>query len=654
MNLYEKVKCHCKHTTRCLNQHGQVLALYAIAFPMLFIFVFVGVDMGWYYLNRSRLQNAAEAAAIAGANTLKMNNDVKNVKKILLVYDDEYAGNETAEPTLDAANISAVYYANKNLNDTAESADAVDTETPAATSTITNSWTKGSVKFVTKDNKTENDKYITTLYKDDANNYYYYVVLQEQVSHLIMPGWFDDMPDEVHAVAKLTVSENGAPEHVTTPEVGKKEQEVIENLKNDNVIVGNWEVQNYYKENPSRRAAYKEKFGHEIYLKAWNHFQDLYNHHAIYEATYRTETIVIQDGEGSNVVTTDAAINTIDPHSYIYNSNGASYSWEKLDSINVDFKPESSLKYPYYLEDWDLQLGYFGGSTPQYKDWWSGKKGSLVNRCNLRIHSSIKIEQPYLVRSNVNYDAYNDSPYVTGEDVLWGRIESEPMIYKWNDNLKVAGLSSVRQIILNFNQSNTAKNAEGKYIYRPLILFYDGPERYDTNNPLRESKPVIVNMNAPFRGVLYAPKSAVVVVGDKTDKFQGFIMAKEYKRLKTTADFEAELSADSSKYTRKNDDFEEKVAVDNPYYAPQPDEHGNYYTSGSYSAEPQKIKWKYTKITENGIEMYVDNYGNVQYMPYPDAPKKYGIYDNFGRTDFTTHGYSVVQESLYNMLVVKQ
>ncbi|MBQ9488188.1 MAG: pilus assembly protein [Selenomonadaceae bacterium] len=654
MNLHEKFKSACKR----LNQHGQSLVLYAIAFPMLFMFVFVGVDMGWYYLNVSRLQNAADAATIAGANTLKSTNDLTNVKKILLV--DEFFNKEDEKDSITDlinANVAATDYANKNLNETAESGDIAEDKVNA----ITNSWTHEPVKLVMEsDIEKQNDPFTGLFKKND--NYYYQVVLQEDVEHFMMSGWdwlpLDPMKAEVTAVAKLTVSENGAPEHVTTPEVGEKEQKVFEELKNDNVIVGNWEVQNYYKKSEALREAYKAKFGHDFYVKAWNHFQDLYNHHEINGATYRTETIVIQDSVGtslkSDVVRTDAAINKINSQSYIYNPNGDPYGWEKLDSINVDFKPEVSLKDPYYLKDWDLQLGYFGGSSPQYKDWPNQYKGSLVNRGNLRIHSSINIEQPYEVRTYSNYDAYSDSPDVAYPDVLWGRIESEPMIYEWNSSLKVAGLSSVRQIILSFNQSNTEKNAEGKYIYRPVILFYDGPERYDTENPLRESKPVIVNMNAPYRGVLYAPNSAVVVIGDYTANFQGFIVAKEYKRLKNTADFEAEMAADSSKYTKKDNYFEENVAVDNPYYAKQPDEYGNDYTSGAYSAEPQTIKWKYTKITENGIEMYVDNYGNVQYMPYPEMPQTLGIYDNFGRTDFTTHGYSVVQESLYNMLVIKK
>ena len=49
-------------------QRGQVLALYVVLIPFLFLFVGVGLDLGWYYLNVSRLQNAADAAVLAGAN----------------------------------------------------------------------------------------------------------------------------------------------------------------------------------------------------------------------------------------------------------------------------------------------------------------------------------------------------------------------------------------------------------------------------------------------------------------------------------------------------------------------------------------------------------------------------------------------------------
>ena len=52
------------------KQHGQATVLYALLMPILFAFVGVGMDLGWYYLNVSRLQNAADAAALAGAQAL--------------------------------------------------------------------------------------------------------------------------------------------------------------------------------------------------------------------------------------------------------------------------------------------------------------------------------------------------------------------------------------------------------------------------------------------------------------------------------------------------------------------------------------------------------------------------------------------------------
>ncbi|MBQ3336340.1 MAG: pilus assembly protein, partial [Selenomonadaceae bacterium] len=50
-----------------IKQRGQVLVFYALLIPFLFLCIGVGLDLGWYYLNVSRLQNAADAAALAGA-----------------------------------------------------------------------------------------------------------------------------------------------------------------------------------------------------------------------------------------------------------------------------------------------------------------------------------------------------------------------------------------------------------------------------------------------------------------------------------------------------------------------------------------------------------------------------------------------------------
>lgn len=46
------------------------MVLYALLVPLLFLFVSLGMDLGSYYTNVSRLQNAADASAIAGARAL--------------------------------------------------------------------------------------------------------------------------------------------------------------------------------------------------------------------------------------------------------------------------------------------------------------------------------------------------------------------------------------------------------------------------------------------------------------------------------------------------------------------------------------------------------------------------------------------------------
>ena len=271
----------------------------------------------------------------------------------------------------------------------------------------------------------------------------------------------------------------------------------------------------------------------------------------------------------------------------------------------------------------------------------------------MRIHSTMNFEAPYKARDKSMRDSEDLA------DILWVRVESEPML-RYPDspdpytklNLDIKGLNSVRQMIINFNESNYDV---GEQEYRPIVIFYDGPERYRTDNTLRDSKPLIVNFNAPFRAIIYAPNSPVVIMGDYQNDFRGFIVAKNYVRLKTTADFEAELENDPGKYTRTGDNFQKTAAEKNPYYGKyhtELDRDGNVVkTYERDNGEPETIKWTYTKVTSGGVEMYVDDYGNVQYMPLEILPKKCGTYDTFGRTDFTSHGYTIASSSINNLLL---
>ncbi|MBQ7199444.1 MAG: pilus assembly protein, partial [Selenomonadaceae bacterium] len=76
------------------QQDGQTAVFFALLLPVLILFLFVVFDLGWLYLNKSRLQNAAEAAAIAGANQFCAES-TEGYNSVMLVYDYDRELNKT-------------------------------------------------------------------------------------------------------------------------------------------------------------------------------------------------------------------------------------------------------------------------------------------------------------------------------------------------------------------------------------------------------------------------------------------------------------------------------------------------------------------------------------------------------------------------------
>ena len=669
---------------------------------------------------------------------------------------------------------------------------------------INDKWSKGGDPTVTP---------TYSVYEDD-DKFYYVVNLTENIEHLFMPGWFEPMEAPVVAVALISTGSS-------IEKFIKELTELLEKAKNENVIIGNWEVQNKHKngknggggtvkttdlniidpktgekvqfldsEGNEREEVtkYEASFGYTVYSDAWNHFQDFYNHYYLGDF-YRKENVVVKDdvlfeedpngeniidrngtkgtitsygkgkyGESSSVAATSASINT-DKNNLAYNPGksgtlktyqdgitdkdtvGLPYTWKRLDSINIDFRIENTLSGKWIsedknvIEDWDLELGFDDVKTANDKFETSG--GEEVNRIRhqdvkrLRIHTSVNFEAPYPVRPDVDTEAE--------PDVLWGRIESEPILYHpdimdraygvLKSGITSAGLNSVNQIILNFNQSNYNTSSQK---YRPVIIFYDGPETYsiyswyDTKNKfVRKSMPVIVNLNAPYCAILYMPNSPVVVIGDHKNEFKGFIMAKSYMRLKDDSDFIAaedylrenmglegdELTeaiyahayryfndprrqyeynrkvkadgtigyqdvgqTDPDKYSsmvkKDTDAYRLKIYYDKNDTETDLDKKKRYYKMyGKKSGEcPNEFTVKvnnkdytcfkddngmqYIKpVEENGIDMYVDEHGDIQFENLSSPPTDCGTYDTFGRTDFTTHNYHLDESSATNMLL---
>ena len=196
------------------KQRGQVAVFYALLIPVFLFLGGVGLDLGWYYLNVSRLQNAADAAVLVGAKTLlnKLQTDDSTKAKyasyrVSLVEkypsDNPYEVSDT-KPDIDikASAEEALSYAKKNLadNSVGYAPPQFFTVAEAATKfngTLTDGYTRGNPTIIMN----------AKLYQyDDDDDLYYVVDLNENIHHFFI-GFLDDMNAGVVAVAKLSKPE---------------------------------------------------------------------------------------------------------------------------------------------------------------------------------------------------------------------------------------------------------------------------------------------------------------------------------------------------------------------------------------------------------------------------------------------------------------
>ena len=632
------------------KQCGQVAILFALLMPIFLLFVGLALDLGWYYLNVSRLQNAADAAAVAGAQTLidSENENFSSYKSISLVdkypgkVSYEYRPNDSSEKTaIDNGEEVARNYVDKNLAG-AKYGSSVD------------AWTN-TVFFAEP-----------LLYEKD-DNLYYVVKISEEIRHFFLPGWFDDMNAPVTAVALIskTVSDDppGPPyipepdDPLPTPPIRISTDTLVDALdkaRNKNVIIGNWEVQNRYikdlnkvdntstgvkdPETGEYLKYFNKHFGYDIYEGRWNQYADWDNEYKSGDHRRIEKVTVVPEKNG--------IYNTPDK-----NKQGAGDGWttpanggnlwkeSEVESLNIDFKPDIFFKNPgkYMSEDWDLPLGYNSKDIVKTAA-LKGYTDSIDDPAALlRIHTAINFDGNHKVRTDAE-----DST-----DILWVRIESEPMLsspdilsdsgfnlwvkkslggsIKSDMGKTITGLNSVRQIIINMNSDNKEPNRDGS-LNRPIVIFYDGPERYSTDNDIRYSKPVIVNLNRPFNGILYMPNSPVVL--NHGENLNGFIVAKEYLQLKEESDFEKSITVDDEvRYYSKGKEYYKITDVNNDGLANDPAENA----------------------------MFIDDKGEVQYKSMGHGfNRNVGKYNTFDRTEFSSHDYIIDPTSANTLLLTDE
>ena len=507
------------------NQLGQTAVFFALLLPVLILFLFVVFDLGWLYLNNSRLQNAAEAAAIAGANKFCAVSQ-EGYNNVMLIYKINSEVDKGTAPSNEVNNAAKLSWSD-NLGFSADSA--------------TDSWTNSDVTPAYK------------IYKDKTNEKFYYEVeLTEEVGHIFK--FLDDViSTKVPAVAVAEITK-----------VGER------NLWSDMVkldtthVVGNWEEQDAAQKTVKNSTAeekanfsfysYPERRTRYYYDGVWNHYQDTGTPTDPNDVNSRRDAKAQVHYDAGNVYKYENVV--INPSAPLKDdakktsANGSEvYDANLVDSLNLDFRQDVTLSFTGELTgDWDIGFDLTGTGidsvSPTGSNYRTGGWGA--NEINLRTHATFNFNEPFTTRTEISErvkqryaHAFGDENITSPDsDPLYVHIESEPMSSQLYGKAPQKGLNSVRQIILNFNETNmdTADNEKiHDYKYRPYVIFYDGPEKNDLNSK-RESQPVIVNLNADFRGILFMPNSPVVINGNGK-KFQGFVIAKEFVKLKTESDY---------------------------------------------------------------------------------------------------------------------
>ena len=567
-------------------QKGQSMVFFAIALPTLFMFVAAVIEFGWWFLNQSRLQNAADAAVLAGAEKIvsaAKDSNLSSTKKIIFQVDfvNKVPPNYSASQIATPGDAVAKTYADKNF---------YYSETEPEYAAYYNSFKHYTYGDIT-----------------NFNPAYYAVELQGKAKHLFgILDNFGDMNLKAVAVARITEDVDA----------------ILEGLKVQNVITGNWEIQNLYQgltyeadeygtpirdkdgvikykndANKAYAADHNSAAGANSALKAfhdasgldflftgkWNHYKEpskrIYYHDGDEFRTEVVDVYVTRDLLGNTTYTKKEKINGVDTEvekiieygsAFKTPANGSNqWSWKELVSINLDFAQDFAINLKnlksgtsayYSLSDWDIgyklppdiqSISPYATATSKDTifpinptDGWGEK------RLNHRIHALITFYEAFpWIAKTVDADGKEDENGEYYYNPLWARIESEPMwSFLGNDSKgnpkRQNGLDSVHQIIININAKNWMKEKdghpipltkedpeypEGKYntdepiIYRPIVFFYDGPETNSTNIYLDAAKHPSTYNGATRPNTRYPTRASLPVILNLNADFAGIL-----------------------------------------------------------------------------------------------------------------------------------
>ena len=552
-------------------QNGQSLVFVAVSLPILFMFVAAAADFGWLYLNQSRLQNAADAAVTVAAKELTGRDQTEYTYSKFVANSNErlawLASKNKIMTEFDTkvGDAAAKKYAELNLkaflgNENLEIKDVSSGEENLIPDNF------NTVKF---------KRIVYGTDSEDNESIYYVVILSEKLEHLFdVMNYFNvvNLNSKAMAVVKLDQAPEAEPPH------GPTLYWTMTQLRQKSVYVHWWEIQNEFdklkKQKDAGDAVAAAKL--EDYTSV-NNADDMARMRSV-QAKGNEYVYPTDENEPPNYYRTETL--TLHGYSQAASTNGGTRG-NKLDQRNfnslfVDFKVDINKS----GFDNDPASGTSGGYNLNTKN----QTITDENILKYRIHDLINIGKWDGSKYTYEYKVREGTVASTAEgsttyDPLYIMIESEDNYADGSSG------NTVRQIIINVNVANTAKDD------RPIFFFYDGPQksksidgkttynratRWDTDwretwkhlgyedsvyvGHARNSLPVILNLNANFNGVLFMPNSPVVINGNGYN-FEGFVVAEKFLKLKEAHDFPIKAEdAISSGYSYYKDDR------DNEYY----------------------------------------------------------------------------------------
>lgn len=279
----------------------------------------------------------------------------------------------------------------------------------------------------------------------------------------------------------------------------------------------------------------------------------------------------------------------------------------KKDDLFIDFQAELGSA----TKNKDLDLKNFDIAGTYNYTWIYGDNSKNFHR----IHVPIEIADVYPISEHNTNNIQHEAP-----DPLYAFIEQETIAKSFQrsdgKNFDRNQMNTVRQLIINVAVTNTQKDSSGEYINRPIVFFYEGPEKAtpedvdDGGKHIRDSKPVILNLFADFRGIIFAPNSPICINGNGF-KLEGFAVGSDFCRLKTGAEYVEVTYNDKTYYVNENN-LKTTAHNGNKSVTWKGE---NYYVNEVHlrraaDSDYDKYQYPYT-VTINGEKYYLDSIYNL-------------------------------------------